>query len=174
MPFTDQVLVAAGSVLTAVAASVVAWYSSRTRSGRLLRTIEQVKKVCELTERLAKLQDSLATRPIDDEAKRLLQSCLAALSEDFERERRLLPEFQVSASSFRKSMLLTIPSRWMAWPFQLAFHSALLFVVLVFLRAAAFLEWRYQDTVAIAVALGVALLLRGLVALIVQDRVRAA
>ena len=174
MPFTDQLFVAAGSVLTAVAASVVAWYASRTRSGRLLRTVDHVTKLCELTERMVKLQDSLTSRPIDDAARQLLQSCLTAVSDDFERERQLLPEFQSSATSFRKAMLLVIPKcRWV-WPFQIAFHSMLILGILVLLRSILYSEWRFADSVAIGLAVGLALLARGLVALIGRSRESAA
>ncbi|MEK6210356.1 MAG: hypothetical protein AABM64_08315 [Pseudomonadota bacterium] len=174
MPFTDQLLVAAGSILTAIAASVVAWYASRTRSGRLLRTVDQVTKLCDLTERLVKLQDSLTTRPIDDPARQLIQSCLGAVSDDFERERKLLPEFHGSATSFRKAMLLVIPrSRWL-WPLQIAFHSMLILGIFVLLRAILYSEWRFADTVAIGLAMSFALLTRGLVALMTRARESAA
>jgi hypothetical protein len=170
MAFADQLLVAAGSVVAAVAASVVAWYASRTRSGRLLRTVDQVTKLCELTERLVKLQDSLTNRPIDDAARQLLQSYLTSVSEDFERERQLLPEFQTSATYFRKAMLLAIPkSRWV-WPFQIAFHSMLILGMLVLLRSFLYSEWRFADSVAIGLAMSFALLARGLATLIARSR----
>lgn len=170
MLLTDQLLIAAGSVLTAIAASIVAWYASRTRSGRLVRTVDQVTKLCELTERLVKLQDNLTSRPSDDAARQLVQACLTAVSEDFERERQLLPEFQSSAISFRKAALLVIPKNRWVWPFQIVFHSMLILGILVLLRSFMYSEWRIADSIAIGLAVGLALLARGLVALVARGR----
>lgn len=169
MTLTDQLSIAAGSVFTAVTASVVAWYASRIRTGRLLRTVDQVAKLCELTERLVKLQDSITNRSTDDTVRKLLESCLKAVSEDFERERQLLPEFNTSSTSFRKAMLLVIPtSRWV-WPFQIAFYSMLIFGIVVLLNSLYIHQWKVEDSVAFGLAMGLALLARGLVALIARS-----
>jgi len=174
MPFADQLLVAAGSLVTAIAASAVAWYSSRIRAGRLARTVEEISKVCDLTERLTKLQDSVANRPAEDDARKLLQSCLTAVSQDFEYQRRLLPEFESSMSAFRTAMLLFIPKHGGLWPFQVAFHSMLLLTTVVLGRALLFAELRQSDALAVIVAVGAALLIRGLFAALARRYARAA
>ncbi|MDB5920538.1 MAG: hypothetical protein JWR40_4772 [Massilia sp.] len=161
---TDYLLPVVGSVATALAAalaaSLVAWQSSRTRSGRLLRTVDQVNKICDLSERLGRLEDSFASRNTDELHRVLLRSCLTAVSEDFENERNILQQFQTSTGSARTWMLLTVPKRAWVWPLQICFHATLFMMVIVFVRGIVFREWRVEDSILILIALASALILR--------------
>jgi hypothetical protein len=159
MTLVEQLGVAFGSLAAAAAASVVAWYSSRTRAGRLNRTLEQVTKVCDAVDRLKKVQEAL-TAPEDVEAKRLLQLSLSAILEDFQGERQTLPQFQESASAFRRLLLLCVPRRPSQWLLQIPFHTALILSLAVVVVRFARLEWFFADTVVVVVSLMVATVLR--------------
>lgn len=159
MTIVEQLGVAFGSLLAAVAASAVAWYSSRTRAGRLSRTLEQVTKVCDVVERWKKVQEGL-TSPDDVEAKRLLQLSLSAVLEDFQSERQALPQFQKSASAFRRLLLLCVPRHPSQWLLQIPFHAALILSLAVVVLRVARLEWFLADTVVVLASLLVAVALR--------------
>jgi hypothetical protein len=162
MALLEQFGVAFGSVLAAVAASGVAWYSSRTRAGRLGRTLEQVTKVCDAVDRLKKSREGL-TAPEDVETTKLLQSLLTAVHEDFESERQALPQFQRSTSTFRRTFLLFVPSRPSQWLMQVPFHAALILTIAVLMLRVARFEWFLADTLVVGIALMVAVVLRLLV-----------
>lgn len=163
MTLVEQVGVAFGSILAAVAASGVAWYSSRTSAGRLGRTLEQVTKVCDTVDRLKKSREGL-TAPEDVETRRLLQLSLSAVLEDFESERQTLPQFQRSTSSFRRLLLLCVPSRPSQWLLQVPFHAALILTIAILILRVARLEWFFADTVVVFIALVAAVVLRLVVA----------
>lgn len=163
MFITEHLSIAIGSVLAAVGASVIAWYSSRTRAGRLTRTLDQVARVCDMVERWTKIDDSFSSLQPDDDAKRLMQSCLRAVLEDFQQERQVLPQFQASTSSVRRLLLLSVSSHPAQWPFQIMFHSLLLLVIVVVSVRIAYSEWSLSDTVVVFFCLVSAVVVRALV-----------
>jgi Flp pilus assembly protein TadB len=162
MTFSDQLLAGIGSIFAAVVAALVSWQSSRTRTGRLTRTMEQVRKISELTEKLIQLEERLAGRPSDDPSKKLLTSCLQAVSDDFEHERKLLPQFQTSARSARLAMLLYKPKNKGILVLHIAFYLMLTLMLLICARSIYFVEWRWSDTVAIFVTLSFAITIHNL------------
>ncbi|WP_130225105.1 hypothetical protein [Bradyrhizobium sp. Leo121] len=81
-----------------------------------------------------------------------MQDATKAVREDFVAERAVLAEFETTALSVRRLLLLNLPQHTFGWLPYLLFHTLLLFILYVFLVRVIQGQWGIDDTVAILVA----------------------
>ena len=152
----------ASALATAVGATLVAWFLARVSSGRLGRTLDQATKIIDFVERYSAGYDHLAKVSEEKRAdvEKLMLDAVQAVREDFAAERTLLPEFRKATFSFRNALMLYIPNRTIGWLPFLVFHTMLFFMLYVVLLRIFQGRWGIGDTVALLVAVVVAVLSR--------------